>query len=292
MIMEDISLKAHAKLNLSLNILPELGEGGYFRVRFLNTGISIFDSVTIRRFDRQVVRINEMRIDNEENIAYKAAKLMFDKYDLPGGVSIDITKSIPARAGLGSGSTDAAAVINGLSVLFGLRIGDDDRLALARKIGMDVCYCVTGGLCEIGGVGETVNKLSLKPPDLHLLIATPPVKKPSTSWAYSTIKSGETGKCTEKMDNLIRAIREKNPYKIASNIHNDFEKPVQRDYPVTGDLKKLMIKNGAMNALLAGSGLSVFGIFKEEKDIIASKLELEKNNIECCIARTVDDRKG
>ena len=66
------------------------------------------------------------------------------------------------------------------------------------------------------------------------------------------------------MDNLIRAIREKNPYKSASSIHNDFEKPVQRDYPITGELKKLMIKNGAMNALLAGSGLSVFGIFKKE----------------------------
>ncbi|HEB31372.1 MAG TPA: 4-(cytidine 5'-diphospho)-2-C-methyl-D-erythritol kinase [Spirochaetes bacterium] len=290
MIMENISLKAHAKLNLSLNILPELGKGGYYRVKFLNTGISIFDSVTIHRLKRQIVRINEIRIDNEENIAYRAAKLMFDKFDLPGGVSIDITKSIPARAGLGGGSTDAAAVINGFSTLFDLRLGNAERLALARKIGMDVCYCVTGGLCEIGGVGETVKRLPLKPPDLHLLIATPHVKKPSTSWAYSTIKSGETGKYTEKMDNLIRAIREKNPYKIVSNIHNDFEKPVQRDYPVTGDLKKLMIENGAMNALLAGSGLSVFGIFKKEQDIIASKRELEKNNVECRIARTVDDR--
>lgn len=292
MIMENISLKAHAKLNLSLNILPEIGEGGYYRVKFLNTSISIFDSVTIRRLKKQVVRINEMRIDNAENIAYRAARIMFDKFDLPGGVSINIVKAIPARAGLGGGSTDAAAVINGLSTLFNLRFGNEERLALAVKIGMDVCYCVTGGLCEIGGVGEAVKRLPLNPPDLHLLIATPSVKKPSTSWAYSTIKSGEIGKCTGKMDNLIRAIREKNPYKIASNVHNDFEKPVQRDYPVTGDLKKLMIKNGAMNTLLAGSGLSVFGIFKKEQDIIASKLELEKNNVECRVARTVDNREG
>jgi 4-diphosphocytidyl-2-C-methyl-D-erythritol kinase len=286
--MECVSLKAHAKLNLSLNILPEIGNDGYYRVKFLNTGISIFDAVNIQRLDKKVIQINEMRIDNKKNIAYKAAELMFENYDLPGGVSIDIKKSIPSRAGLGGGSTDAAAVINGLSTLFNLNLSNDQLLSIAKKIGMDVCYCVIGGLCEIGGVGEKVNRLPLEPPDLHLLVATPPVKKPSTSWAYSLIKQGETGRCTKKMDRLIRAVRNKDPDGIASNIHNDFEKSVQKNFPITADLKTSMIENGAMNAILAGSGLSVFGIFKKEQDIIASKLELEKNNIECRIARPVD----
>jgi 4-diphosphocytidyl-2-C-methyl-D-erythritol kinase len=101
--MDCISLKAHAKLNLSLNILPETGDKGFYMVKFLNTGISIFDSVTIRRLDKKVIEINERRIDNKENIAYRAAKLMFDIFGLPGGVSIDILKSIPSRAGLGGG---------------------------------------------------------------------------------------------------------------------------------------------------------------------------------------------
>lgn len=286
--MDRVALKAYAKLNLSLNILPERGERGYYRVQFLNTQVSLYDSVSIHKLKRKSILINEPTIDNEKNIAYKAAKLMFDTFDLTDGLSIKISKCIPARAGLGGGSSDAAAVMNGLSVLFSLSLNEDKRISMAKKIGMDVCYCITGGLCRIGGIGDSVQRLPCRLPVLSLLIATPHVKKPSTGWAYSKIDVRKTGKYLKKLKNLIKGIEKQDLKEISSNIHNDFEKPIQRHYPVTKQLKDGMIKYGALNAMLAGSGLSVFGIFKNDQDILRAKTELERNGAACCIVHTVD----
>ncbi|MCK4804844.1 MAG: 4-(cytidine 5'-diphospho)-2-C-methyl-D-erythritol kinase [Spirochaetes bacterium] len=288
--MDHITLKAYAKLNLSLNILPERGGGDYYRVQFLNIQVSLYDSVSIRKLKRKTILINEPTIDGKENIAYKAAKLMFDTFNLTDGFSIKISKCIPARAGLGGGSSDAAAVMNGLSVLFGLSLKEDERIHLAKKIGMDVCYCITGGLRRIGGIGDAVHRLPCRMPVLRLLIATPHVKKPSTGWAYSKIDVMKTGKYVKKLENLIKGIEKQDLKEISRNIHNDFEEPIQRHYPITKYLKEGMIKYGALNAMLAGSGLSVFGIFKGDKDIFRAKAVVERNDAACCIVHTVDDR--
>jgi len=285
--MENTILTAYAKINLSLNLFPQRGEGGYYRVRFLNTQVSLSDTVIISKTPDKSILINEPRIDERENIAYRAAKLMFAHFDLPGGVSIAIKKHIPLKAGLGGGSCDAGAVINGIVNLFGLDISISEKLILVKELGMDVCYCAVGGLCKVEGTGHVVKKLPLKLPRINLLISTPRTRKTSTEWAYSIVDEREIGKNIEKLDSLIEGIKNQDVERIASSLHNDFEHPVKSHYPIIDTIKQRMLSNGALNSILAGSGLSVFGIFIDEEGMLRSKVELERMGHSCNIAHTV-----
>jgi len=285
--MENTILKAFAKLNLSLNLLPARGEKGYFNVLFINTQVELHDLVHLSTAPDKVIRMNDSVIDKESNTAYRAASLMFERYRLPGGISITIYKNIPIKAGLGGGSADAAAVMSGLAGRYHLSVSADERISLAKTIGMDVCYCVIGGLCKIEGIGDRVQRLPWAMPPIDLLIATPPAIKPSTRWAYSIIKESEIGKNREKMDRLLRGIKTHNITLIAENLHNDFEPPIQHFYPVTRFIKETMLQHGALGSLLAGSGLSVFGIFKNMKNILRAREVLEKDRINCIITRTI-----
>lgn len=286
--MERKIFKAYAKLNLNIHLLPERGNTGYFNVQFVNTQISLFDTIELSRLKQNIININEGDIKKEQNIAFRAARLLFERYHVPGGVQIDITKRIPLRSGLGSGSTDAAAVINGLIELFGLKVERDEKVSLARILGMDVCYCIVGGLCRISGIGDIIEGLPYRMPVLDILIATPPLKKPSTAWAYSLLDERKIGKGIKNFEELMEGIRNQDGVKIANHLHNDFEKPVQREFPIVGDIKKIMIRYGAINTLLAGSGLSVFGIFENVRDLSKAKLELEDHGCQCFICQTID----
>jgi 4-diphosphocytidyl-2-C-methyl-D-erythritol kinase len=289
--IQTLSAKAYAKLNLSLNILPQRGEMGYYRVLFINTQISLHDRVSLQRLTNRGIRINEPTIDGQDNLAAEAARLMFESFLLPGGISISIFKHIPPRAGLGGGSANAAAVINGLIELYGLGVKNDERLNLAKKIGMDVCYCSIGGLCTVEGIGDAVHKLPYQLPVLKLLIATPALKKPSTAWAYSILDDKKIGKNIDKHETLLEGIRQNNIKKIAQNLHNDFELPVQQHYPLTSRVKERMLECGALNAMLAGSGLSVFGIFENNEDIAKARSEIECGAVRCFVAQSISGGK-
>ena len=285
--MKNILLNAYAKINLSLNLLPQRGKQGYYKVRFLNTQVSLSDTVLISKTPDKSILINEPRIDDRENIAYRAAKLMIHHFDLSEGISISIKKHIPLKAGLGGGSCDAGAVINGIVSLFRLDISESEKLSLAKKLGMDVCYCVIGGLCIVEGIGHAVKKLPLRLPQLNILISTPRTKKPSTEWAYSVVDEKEIGNDLGKLDSLVEGIKNQDIKKIASGLHNDFEHPVRSHYPIIDTVKHSMLSNGALNSILAGSGLSVFGIFTDEERIFRAKDELEQIGQICNIVHTI-----
>jgi len=285
--VDQIELKAHAKINLSLNILPEIGENGYYKVWFINISVSLYDSVKLTRTQGGGILINEPTVENTENIASRSAQLMFDTFKLPGGLSIHVTKRIPSRAGLGGGSTDAAAVMNGIIALYGLSMPIHERVGLAREIGMDVCYCIIGGLCRIEGIGDVVQSLPYDLPGAYILIATPVEKKPSTAWAYSILDKKEIGRQRDKLEMLTDGIKKKDLKCIADNLNNDFEKPVFRYFPKAKILKAHMLRSGALNAALAGSGLSVFGIFENSSAALRSKNELEQSGCTCYITHPV-----
>ena len=283
--MDRIRLEARAKLNLSLNVLPETGQHGYYRVLFLNVQAALADSVELERLPEPGFAINAESVDGKENIALKAARLMFVEYGLPGGLAITLEKAIPSRAGLGGGSSDAAAVINGINDLFGLSLALEQRVRLAQGLGMDVCYCVVGGVCTVEGVGDVITPHPYPSPALDLLIATPPVRKPSTAWAYSVLDPSSIGRSLAKLDGLMEGIRERDPVGIARGLHNDFQAPVERHYPVTREIRERMRVKGALGVILAGSGLSVFGIFESEGACRSVKEELEGEGVECSATR-------
>lgn len=288
--MNDITLNSPAKLNLSLNLLPRRGEMGYFSVLFLNTQITLSDAVHISKTRERKVRANDTEIDQAANIAYRAACLMFDRYRLPCGVTLDIEKHIPLRAGLGGGSSDAASVINGIDCIFDLGLEEEEKLSLAKRLGMDVCYCVIGGLCRIEGVGDVVHRTGYEMPVLHILIATPKRRKPSTSWAYSLVNEQNIGKAVGKFDRLIDGIKRQDMEAIAKNLHNDFEQPVVACYPWLKTVVKGMKSQGARAAHLAGSGLSVFGIFDTRDSAVRAAKALESEELHCFPAETIPCR--
>ncbi|MFW6181191.1 MAG: 4-(cytidine 5'-diphospho)-2-C-methyl-D-erythritol kinase [Spirochaetota bacterium] len=259
--MKNIKLRAPAKLNLSLNLLPRRGARGFFQVRFINVQAELHDLVTLSRSPGgSGVTLNGEQAPGDD-LACRAAALVADSYGIRERIHIGLEKRIPVRAGLGGGSADAAAVINGMDALFSLGITERERVGLAGRLGMDVCYCVVGGLCAVGGIGDRVKRLSPSPPPLDLLIATPRVHKPSTAWAYRTVDPARIGMELEKIDELLAGIKHGDAKRIATSLHNDFEPSVGAYFPLVRRLKGGMLDRGALGALLAGSGLSVFGVF-------------------------------
>ena len=290
--MGNIILKARAKINLSLNVLPDRGAHGYYHVRFINTQAELSDSLSIASSDTPGIRINQQLVDNEENLACRAARIIMERYRIRKGIEMTIEKHIPSRAGLGGGSSDAGAVINAMASLFRIQLPEEERNEIAQMLGMDVCYCVIGGLCTVGGIGERVERLRSTLPSLTMLIATPPEQKPSTAWAYSLLREDEMGRCLERYDALLNGIEHADLKKITENLHNDFELPMGRHYPIIGSMKKTMLEEGALGALLAGSGLSVFGIFGDTRSRQRAVKKLEATGVHCFKTETISQRSS
>lgn len=283
--MENMRLQAPAKLNLSLNVFPERLERGFYRVNFINVQTSLHDTVTLRFTKEGPVSMQMGGVDGERDLACRAARLVKERCGIEQGVSITLDKRIPLRAGLGGGSADAASVINGMDRALSLEIPLTEKIALAGKLGMDVCYCVVGGLCSVSGIGDRVEKITAPPIHASVLVATPPETKPSTAWAYSVLDSGRIGKREDLIKELLRGLESGDIALAARSMHNDFEYPVGLHYPIVRTLKETMLESGALGAILAGSGLSVFGIFGTDEEARAAEAELAGNKIRCSITR-------
>ncbi len=286
--MKNIKLPARAKLNLNLHLLPSRGENGYFPVRFVNTELSLHDEVCITSTDHPGIDVKlhgieksgfsdeNLKIKMEDDLSYMAAKLVLNMFGIKSGVSIEVKKVIPVRAGLGGGSSDAAAVIKGLDELFDLRMTYRQKLEIAKRIGMDVCYSVIGGLCMVMGYGETVVPLPFRMPEIKdVLLVIPRESKPSTAWAYSIVRQDYIGRNISKINLLIHGIATRKMRTIYENIWNDFELSIVEEFPVVGDIIGIMKRYGATVAALAGSGLTVFGVFEDRKDLLKAKEQFD-----------------
>ncbi|RKX93297.1 MAG: 4-(cytidine 5'-diphospho)-2-C-methyl-D-erythritol kinase [Spirochaetes bacterium] len=297
--MENIFLKAYAKINLNLHLLPEQSDRGYYPVRFLNYQLNIFDTIKISKnndkkinistFSGKVYNTDQLVIPKNDNLAFRAAQLISNEFNIKHGVNIEIEKNIPIKAGLGGGSCDAAAVINGMNKLFSIGLSPSQKLKIAEKLGMDVCYCVIGGLCLIGNIGNEVIPLPYSLPKIEniLLILPKDIQKPSTAWAYSIIDKSEIGKNLIKLQKILSAILIRKKELICKNIWNDFEKPISKQFSIVKDIITELKQNGACAATLAGSGLTVFGIFNDRKTMIKTENEFNKKGYRCIQTSTI-----
>lgn len=290
--MKNIILKAHAKLNLNLHLIPEFTDMKYYPVRFINSELGIFDLVKISKINKKKINISLsgdqnlnsdiLMISNEHNLAYRAAKTIINMFDMDYGVHIDITKSIPIKAGLGGGSCDAAAVINGMDRLFALKLSPIQKVKIAEKLGMDICYCVIGGLCLIEGVGNKIVPFPYIIPEINnVLLVLPGEKKPSTGWAYSKIERSDIGKNLNKLKDLLRGILFKDMELICNSIWNDFENPISKYFPTVKKIINHMKQNGACASTLAGSGLTVFGIFNDSNEMLKAEKQFKNMGYSC-----------
>ncbi|MGN0339426.1 MAG: 4-(cytidine 5'-diphospho)-2-C-methyl-D-erythritol kinase [Lachnospira sp.] len=262
--MESIRLKARAKINLGLDVLRKR-EDGYHDVRMVMQTIGIYDRLIITRIPEEDIRIKSNLFFlpvNENNLIYKAAKLLKDRCGFAGGVEIDLNKFIPVSAGLAGGSTDAASTLFGLNRLFDLGLSTKDLMELGVSIGADVPYCVMRGTALAEGIGE---KLTALPPlpRCWILIAKPPINV-STKLVYESLDMNGVDRHPD-IDGLIDAIKRQDINGVCSLMGNVLENVTVPLYPVIESIKNDMMDNGAINAMMSGSGPTVFGIFPDEE---------------------------
>ena len=274
--MERISINAMAKINLGLDVLRRR-ENGYHDVKMIMQTVNIYDTLDFVKLQESkiVVKTDTMELPTDENnLIYKAAKLLFEKCGVIEGVEITLTKRIPIAAGMAGGSTDAAAALVGINALFDLNLSMDELKEIGVKIGADVPYCIEGGTALSEGIGEILTKLP-DAPDCFVVVAKPEISV-STKYVYENLHANEL-KYHPDIDGMVKAIRENDLDGVCKRMENVLETVTETKYPVISELKKLLKDAGAENSLMSGSGPTVFAIFKEE-EIANRALEAVKNS--------------
>ena len=261
--MDKYELKAYAKINLGLDVVRRL-ENGYHEVKMVMQTVGIYDVLSFEKTDTGIVittDAGELPTD-ENNLIYKAARLMMDTYGISEGVQIHLQKNIPIAAGMAGGSTDAAATMKGLNQLFDLGCSQQELMTLGVKIGADVPYCIMGGTALAEGIGE---KLTVLPPapECILLVAKPDINV-STKYVYEHLDAAGIAKHPD-IAGMVDAIEKGSLGGIVDRMENVLETVTVTAYPVIDTLKKRMKELGAVNSLMSGSGPTVFGIFTEQE---------------------------
>lgn len=259
----DISSKALAKINLGLDVVRRR-EDGYHEVRMIMQTIQLYDRLDIKRTQEPGIQIQtnlSFLPVNENNLIYKAAKLLMDEFSITDGVSVKLDKRIPVAAGMAGGSTDAAAMLIGVNRLFSLGLTKRQLMERGVQIGADVPYCIMRGTALAEGIGEALSPL---PPMVKcpVLIAKPSISV-STKFVYQNLKLDDTT-IHPDIDRLIDDIKAKNLHDIAAHMGNVLETVTIPNYPVIDEIKKHMLSNGAVGAMMSGSGPTVFGLFDDE----------------------------
>lgn len=259
----DISLKALAKINLGLDVVRRR-EDGYHEVRMIMQTIQLYDRLDIKRTQEPGIQIQtnlSFLPVNENNLIYKAAKLLMDEFSITDGVSVKLDKRIPVAAGMAGGSTDVAAMLIGVNRLFSLGLTKRQLMERGVQIGADVPYCIMRGTALAEGIGEALSPL---PPMVKcpVLIAKPSISV-STKFVYQNLKLDDTT-IHPDIDRLIDDIKAKNLHDIAAHMGNVLETVTIPNYPVIDEIKKHMLSNGAVGAMMSGSGPTVFGLFDDE----------------------------
>ena len=237
--------------------------------------VNLYDYITIRKTRSPGIILKtdlKWLPEDERNIAYRAAKLMVERYNIKEGILIDLKKRIPVAAGLAGGSSDAAAVFVGLNKLFGLKIPKKELMNLGYKLGADIPYCILRGTALAEGIGEKLTKLPPMP-FCYVVIAKPNFSV-STAHVYQNLSLDNLSYHPD-IEAVIKGIKTGDLDIIAKNLGNVLESVTAKEYPIINDIKKTMIEYGALGALMSGSGPSVFGLYRNKKEAQAASTELK-----------------
>lgn len=259
--MDKIQLKAYGKINLGLDVLRKR-EDGYHDLEMIMQTVGVYDDVIITKIPEErkiTVKTDTMVLDNEKgNLAYMAAKLLMDEFDIEQGVEIILHKRIPIAGGMAGGSSDCAATLKGINEMFGLGLSRQELMERGVTLGADVPYCVMGGTALAEGIGEKLTPLPT-PPQCHVIIAKPPVSV-STAFVYGNIRPAEIEKRPDTKG-IIRAIEQKNLQDLSKLLYNVMEDVTIPEYPVIEEIKQQLLSDGALGAIMSGSGPTVFALF-------------------------------
>lgn len=261
--MKQIELKALAKINLGLDVLGRR-ENGYHDVRMVMQSIYLYDDVKIERVERPgiEVRTNLYFLPTDENnIAYKAAAMLMEEFGIKEGVIITLDKHIPVAAGMAGGSSNAAAVLFGVNRMFELGLTREELMERGVKLGADVPYCIMRGTVLAEGIGEELTVLPAMP-KCTVLIAKPSISV-STKVVYEALDAKTIIEHPD-IDGLIAGLEKGDLRQVASAMGNVLEDVTVPMHPVIEDIKNEMKAAGALNAMMSGSGPTVFGLFENK----------------------------
>lgn len=260
--MERMQLKALAKINLGLDVLRKR-EDGYHEVRMIMQNVHIYDQIQLEKQEQDGIRVKTNLYYlpvNENNLVYKAAKLLMDEFEIPGGLGIDLRKYIPVAAGMAGGSSDAAAVLFGVNRMYDLGLSLEQLMERGVKIGADVPYCIMRGTALSEGIGEILTPLAPMP-SCYILVAKPGISV-STKFVYENLRANEL-EYHPDIDGMLAALEQQDLRALTSCMKdgNVLETVTVSAFPVIQKLKDIMAHYGALVSLMSGSGPTVFGIF-------------------------------
>ncbi|MCC8067488.1 MAG: 4-(cytidine 5'-diphospho)-2-C-methyl-D-erythritol kinase [Clostridiales bacterium] len=299
--MRELRKKAMAKINLGLDVLRRRPDG-YHDLRMVMQTVTLCDEITLRvdeasRSEQQrkteildlrrpetvgegksksihsgtrqpadihlfVSGGNGLVPADQSNLAYRAAQMLMEEFDIREYLEIVLEKHIPAAAGLAGGSSDAAAVLTGVNELFGLNLSEQELMQRGAKIGADVPYCIMRGTALAEGIGDRLTRLA-HAPEAYVVLAKPPVEV-STKFVYTNLVLDDH--CVHPdIDAQIQAIQDGDLWRMAETMGNMLEKVTIPAFPVIGEIKEWMMQEGAVNAMMSGSGPTVFGLYDDEK---------------------------
>ena len=285
--MTELTVKAYAKINLTLEILRRL-PSGYHEIKSVMQQTGLCDTITINEAHAGIIIACANRVvpRNARNSIWKAAALLKEKCAVDRGVKFRLVKRIPIGGGMGGGSADAAATLVGLNTFWQLGLSQAELLEISQEIGMDVAFCILGRTALATGRGEIVHAVP-SPPKLHLVIVNPGIFV-STRTAYESLDV-ENLEFNDKSAQMIDAIQHQDFDGIVASLYNDFESTVLDEYPVIGTAKRDLVEAGAEAALLSGSGASVFGIARNAAHARAIAEALKPRYPFVCATHTIGE---
>lgn len=262
--MEELNLRAYAKVNLGLDVVRKR-EDGYHEVSMIMQTVKLFDRLHFEKQQEDTIELTTnlkfLPVD-ENNLVYKVVRQLKEEFQIKEGIRIHLDKHIPVAAGMAGGSSDCAAALFGMNRMFGLNLSRKELMERGVKLGADVPYCIMRGTALSEGIGEILTPLPPMP-DCYIVIAKPPISV-STKYVYEHLDLPNL-EHHPNISAMVEALKNHDLKGITATMENVLETVTIHEYPVIKDIKTMMLKAGAENALMSGSGPTVFGIFTDKK---------------------------
>jgi 4-diphosphocytidyl-2-C-methyl-D-erythritol kinase len=266
--MKEVEIDSYSKINLTLNILAKR-QDGYHNIETIMQSINLADRVFIKEEKEGIkIKCNHPQVPiDDQSLAYRSAEKILNRCRVTKGVKIEIDKKIPLASGMAGGSANSASILVGINKLFTLNLSNEDLRGMGEELGMDVPFCIQNGTALAYHRGEKVTSLSPVNPPLWIIIINPGFEIP-TKWAYNNLDLNLIKREKNNTKAMLEALKGGGARGIAKNLFNSFEELIIEKYPEIGKIKDRLIEEGALGALMSGSGSTVFGIAQNEEQAL------------------------
>jgi 4-diphosphocytidyl-2-C-methyl-D-erythritol kinase len=285
--MKEVEIDSYSKINLTLNILAKR-QDGYHNIETIMQSINLADRVFIKEEKEGIkIKCNHPQVPiDDQSLAYRSAEKILNRCRVTKGVKIEIDKKIPLASGMAGGSANSASILVGINKLFTLNLSNEDLRGMGEELGMDVPFCIQNGTALAYHRGEKVTSLSPVNPPLWIIIINPGFEIP-TKWAYNNLDLNLIKREKNNTKAMLEALKGGGARGIAKNLFNSFEELIIEKYPEIGKIKDRLIEEGALGALMSGSGSTVFAIAQNEEQALKIYKNLKSEYKSIWIVHTI-----